>query len=104
MIFTFTFPKRTEFETERNYFWEKYFTKSFLHRVNWKYIDYESDFNRIDVIYSPNTRLNIKGSINANIYHIIEVISDKITINKKCDNNNNVLRSSVSGFGWDGSP
>ena len=83
MIFTFTFPKRTEFETERNYFWEKYFTKSFLHRVNWKYIDYESDFNRIDVIYSPNTRLNIKGSINANIYHIIEVISDKITINKK---------------------
>jgi len=63
MIFTFTFPKRTQYETERNYFWEKYFTKSFLHRVNWKYVDYESDFSKIDVIYSPNTRLNIKGSI-----------------------------------------
>jgi hypothetical protein len=80
---TFTFPKRTKYEEERNYFWEKYFSVSLLHRRNWKYIDYTSHFDKIDLIYSPNVKLNMKGSINANIYHIIEVISDKIKINKQ---------------------
>ena len=80
---TFTFPKRNTYEEERNYFWEKYFQPSLLHRKNWKYIDYLSPFDKIDLIYSPNVKLNRKGSINANIYHIIEIISDKIKINKQ---------------------
>jgi len=83
MIFTFTFPKRSEYEQARNYFWEKYFTASFSHRKNWKYINYNSYFKKVDVIYSPNTQLNIKGSINGNIYHILDIISDKIEMNKK---------------------
>ena len=81
----FTFPKRTQYETERNYFWEKYFTTSLLHRRNWEYIDYLQPFDKIELIYSPNLQLNMKGSINANIYHIIEVISDKIKLNKKLE-------------------
>jgi len=83
MLSTFTFPKRTQYEEERNYFWEKYFQPSLMSRRNWKYLDYNSPFEKIDLIYSPNLNLNLKGSINANIYHIIEAVSDKIKINKK---------------------
>jgi len=83
---TFTFPKRTQYEEERNYFWEKYFQSSLFHRQNWKYIDYQKfhDSNdTIDLIYSSNAKMNVRGSINANIYNIIEVISDKVKMNRK---------------------
>jgi hypothetical protein len=83
---TFTFPKRTQYEEERNYFWEKYFQPSLLNRQNWKYMDYELFENStgpIDLIYSSNAKMNIRGNINANIYDIVEVISDKVKINKK---------------------
>ena len=80
---TFTFPKRSVYELERNYFWEKYFSKSLIDRHNWTYIDYDQPFEKIDLIYSPNLKLNMKGSINGNIYHIVETVSDKIKINRK---------------------
>ena len=82
-MFTYTFPKRDTYELERNYFWEKYFSKSLMHRNNWRYVDYTQPFEEIDLIYSSNLKLNVKGSINGNIYHIVETISDKITINRK---------------------
>ena len=79
---TFTFPKRSVYELERNYFWEKYFSKSLIDRHNWTYIDYDQPFEKIDLIYSPNLKLNMKASINGNIYHIVETVSDKIKINR----------------------
>ena len=82
MVFTFTFPKRTQYEEERNYFWEKYIQSSLLHRRNWKYLDYNEN-GKYDVVYSPNAKMNRSASINGNIYHIVEIISDKVTINKK---------------------
>ena len=82
-MFTFTFPKRTKYEEERNYFWEKYFQPQLLNRQNWKYIEYSSSFEKIDLIYSPNAKLNKTGSINGNMYHIVDAISDKIKINKQ---------------------
>jgi hypothetical protein len=81
-MFTFTFPKRTKYEEERNYFWEKYFQPSLFHRRNWKYITYNEN-EKLDLVYSPNAKMNIHGSINANIYHIVETISDKVIMNKK---------------------
>ena len=72
-------------DPKRNYFWEKYFQSSLLSRKNWEYVDYsklEKNPEQVDVVYSPNTRLNIKGDINGNMYQIVKTISDKVKINK----------------------
>ena len=81
-MYSFTFPKRTQYEKERNYFWEKYFQPSLFHRRNWKYLEYDEN-SSFDLAYSPNAKMNIHSNINGNIYHIVEVISDKILMNKK---------------------
>jgi hypothetical protein len=87
MIFKYSFPKRSDYERERNYFWEKYFNTSLSHRRNWKYMDYafleRNPSTRMDLIYTPNMILNLNASINANMYHIVEAISDKIVLNQK---------------------
>lgn len=86
-MFKYSFPKRSLYEEERNYFWEKYFNTSLAHRRNWKYIDYpfleKNPHTKMDLIYSPSMKLNITAGINANMYHIVEAISDKINLNKK---------------------
>jgi len=82
MVFTFTFPKRTIYEQERNYFWEKYFQPNLLHRRNWKFVEYNEN-EKYDLVYSSNAKMNVHSSINANIYHIVESISDKIIMNQK---------------------
>ena len=82
MTFTFTFPKRSQYEEERNYFWEKYFQPSLLHRQNWEYKTYNEN-EVYDVVYSSNAKMNIHSSINANLYHIVEAVSDKVIMNKK---------------------
>lgn len=82
----YTFPKRTTYEQERNYFWEKYFKSSLSSRAIWKYLDYTTCLENgtsLDLVYSANPKLSRLASINANMYNIVDAISDKVKMNRQ---------------------
>ena len=83
---TYIYPNRQN-ELKRNYMWVKYFSKLLDSRGNWEQLDYASVLEEgtrgIDLVYSPNPELSRIGNINGNIFHIVDIISDKVFMNKK---------------------
>ena len=73
-------------EKSKNYMWNKYFRKSLEIRKNWTFVDYQSLLNsprHIDLVYSPAPRLNRLSKISGSIYHLVDILSDKVAINQK---------------------
>ena len=82
---TYVYPNRQN-ELKKNYMWTKYFSKLLNGRGNWSQLDYldilESGSENIDLVYSPIPELCRVGNINANIFHIVDIISDKVHVNR----------------------
>jgi hypothetical protein len=66
--------------------WVKYYSNALEERGNWGEIDYNKavagEYEDIDLVYSPKPQVSRIGNINGSIYHIVQVLSDKVKLNK----------------------
>ena len=65
--------------------WGQYFEKQLDIRKNWKQIHLNDvpALKSIDLVYTINKEMSFKSKITSTIYHINELLGNKVTINKE---------------------
>jgi hypothetical protein len=82
---TYIYPDRKDVprEIHKNYMWKKYYSPLLNQRGNWQQLQYNTPETDIDLVYSPTPKLNRNGKITGSIYHMVNIVSDKVIMNKK---------------------